>query len=157
RDQKLANGLPANQMLLDDALQHWRVAPRVPRAFRIDDGDRSAFADAQAVRLCPQGAALLRQTELLQAALEEVPRCEAAILLAALRVGLIAAEKNVTPRDRNADALRDLALGFRCRTHSDPTRCRARSAEPCSRRAPTRRRRRDWRDSPRHRAPCDSA
>src|SRR5262245_43489594 len=144
-------------MLLDDSLEHRRIAGGVPRAFRIDDGDRSAFTDPQAVGLRAENAALLRQPELLQAPLEEVPRRQPALLLAALRVGLIAAEEDVAPRDRDADAVRDRALRLRRRTHSDPIADRARSAAPCSRRAPRRRPRRGWRGSLRRRAPCGSA
>src|SRR5215470_3279417 len=101
-------------MLLDDPLEDRWIARRIPRAFGVDDRDRTALADAQAVGLRPQDASLFRQAELLQPALQEIPRRQAAILLAALRVGLIAAEKNVAPRDRDADALRDVALGLRC-------------------------------------------
>src|SRR4051794_35357613 len=129
-------------MLLDDPFKDWWIARAVPRAFGIDDRDRSPFADTEAVGLGAEDAALFRQAKLLQPALEEVPGRQTAILVAALRIRLNAAEKDVTPRDRDADAIRDAALRFRCRTHSDPTRCRVRSAEPCSRRAPTRRRRR---------------
>ena len=78
----------------------------VPGALGIDDGDRTAFADAKAVRLGAQDAALLGQPELLEAPLQKVPRREAAILVAAFRLRLIAAEKDVPPRDRHADALR---------------------------------------------------
>src|SRR5437899_5909474 len=140
RDERIGDNSAANQMLLDDPLENRRIARRVPRAFRIHDGDGAALADPQAVRFRPQNAALLGETELLQPALEKVPRGQAAILLAAFRVRLIAAEKNVAPRDVNADALRDGALRIRRRTHRDSIRGPVRSAAPCSRGSPTRRR-----------------
>src|SRR6185295_14910844 len=135
-DQEFLDDAPVDEMFLDDPLEDWRIAGGIPRAFGIDDGDRTAFADPQAIGFGPQDAALLRQAELLQAALEELPRREPALLLAAFRGGLVAAEKNVAPRDRDADAVRDVALRIRRRTHSDPIRGRAHSAAPCSRRAP---------------------
>src|SRR5262245_10426178 len=116
RNHELANRLAANEMLLDDPLEDRRIAGGVPQPFRIDHGNGSAFADTQAVRFGAEDAALLRQAELLQPALEELPRREAAILVAALRVGLIAAEENVTLCDRDADAHRDGVL--RILTHA---------------------------------------
>src|SRR5262245_64732521 len=97
-------------MLLNDPLEHRRIAGAVPRALWIDDGDRSAFADAQAVRFRSQDAALLRQPELLQACFQKLPRGEAAILVAALRLRLVAAEENMAARDGHADAVRDGTL-----------------------------------------------
>src|SRR5262245_59992151 len=144
-------------MLLDDPLENRRIAGGVPRAFRIDDGDRSPFEDTQAVCFRAQDAALLGETELFKAALEELQRSTDAVLVADLRIGFYDATKRLAPRYRDADALRDVALRLRCRTHSDPIRCPARRAGPCSRRAPRRRPRRGWRGSLRRRAPCDSA
>src|SRR4051794_20716588 len=109
-DERISHDAPGDEMLLDDPLEDGRIALRVPRAFGVDDRDRSAFADAQAVGLGAEDAALLRQTELLQPPLEKLPRGEAAVFLAALRVRLIAAEEDVPPRDRHADRLRHGAL-----------------------------------------------
>src|SRR4051812_22964063 len=97
-------------MFLDDPLEDRRVALPVPGTLGIDDGDRPAFADAQAVRLRAKHAALLRQAECLQARLQIVPRREAAILVAAFRLRLIAAEKDVPPGGGNADAVRNRPL-----------------------------------------------
>ena len=94
----------ADKVFLDDAFEHRRVAGAVPSAFRVDDGDRTALADAQAVRLGPEDATAFRQAELLQPAFEKIPRRETAFFLTAFRFRLIAAEKNVPPRDRHADA-----------------------------------------------------
>ena len=69
------------------------------RRLPVDDGDRPALADPQAIRLRSEDAALLRQFELLQPPLQEVPRGEAAILVTAFWIRLIAAEKDMAPRD----------------------------------------------------------
>src|SRR5713101_3205014 len=97
-------------MFLDDSLENRRIAVRVPGALGIDDGNRSALANPKAVCFCPQDAALLRQPTLLQPALEQLPRRQTAIFFAALRVGLIAAEKDVPPRHADPDAVRDRSL-----------------------------------------------
>jgi hypothetical protein len=46
-------------MFLDDPLERGRIALPIPGALRIDDGNRTAFADAKAVRFAAQDAALL--------------------------------------------------------------------------------------------------
>src|SRR4051812_26965704 len=102
RDERIRDEASADEMLLNDPLENGRVAPGVPRAFRVDDRDRSAFANAQAVGLGAQDAALLGQAELLQPPFEKVPRGEPAVFLAALRVGLVAAEEDVAARDGDA-------------------------------------------------------
>src|SRR5438128_1955489 len=100
----------ADEMFLNDALENRRIARPVPGTFGIDDGNRSALADPQAIRLGSEDAALLGEAELLQPPLEKIPRGKAAVLLATLRVRLIAAQKDVPPRDADPDALRDCAL-----------------------------------------------
>src|SRR3954447_8298211 len=104
RDECLFDHPAADEVLLDDPLEHRRIAPRVPRALRIDDRDRSAFADPQAVGLAAKNAALLRQPELLEPSLQVVPGREPPLLVATLRLRLIAAEKDVPPGDRYSDA-----------------------------------------------------
>src|SRR5438477_621057 len=99
-------------MLLDDALENGRVARAIPRAFGIDHRDRPAFANAQTVRLRSEDAALLGQPERLEALLEVVPGREPALFLAALRVGLIAAEEDVAAGDVDPYRPRDGPLGF---------------------------------------------
>src|SRR5690606_22651791 len=97
---------------LDDPLEHRWIALVVPRAFRIDDRDRSALADAEAVRLRAQHPALVRQAEFLQPLLQEVPRLDAARLVAALGIRLIAAQEDVPLAHGYADRLRELLLGI---------------------------------------------
>src|SRR5262245_62720480 len=99
-------------MLLDDPLEHGRIALPIPRSLGIDDGDGAAFADPQAIRLRSKNASLLGQLQLLEPLLQETPRGESAFLVAALRLFLIAAEEDVPAGDGNANARRDVALGI---------------------------------------------
>src|SRR5262249_54811898 len=112
RDQVFADDASRNQVLLNDSLEDRGITLPVPRTFRVDDGDRAAFADAQAIRLRAQDATLLRKLQLLEPSLEELPRHKAPFLVAAFGFRLIAAKKDVAPRDRHADAGRNLTLGI---------------------------------------------
>ena len=96
-DDVVEHGATADQVLLDDSLEHRWIASAVPRALRVDHGDRPLLADAQAVGLGAVDAALLREAELPEAPLEVVPGREPALLLAALGGGLVAAEEDVPP------------------------------------------------------------
>jgi hypothetical protein len=109
-DQGIIDDPAADEMLLDDPLEQGRVTRGVPGAFRIDDGDGTALTDAQAVGFGAKDAALLRQPELFETALQKLPRREATIFVAALRLRLIAAQKDMPPRERNADTLGNRAL-----------------------------------------------
>lgn len=104
-DDRVADRFAADQMFLDDPLEDRRIALAVPRAFRVDNGNRSAFADPQAVGLGAEDPALLGKPQLFEARLQKLPCDQAAMQVAALRLGLIAAQENVAPRDRNTDAL----------------------------------------------------
>src|SRR6185295_7931359 len=84
-NQRVADDAAADEMFLDDPLEHRRVALAVPRAFGIDDRDRSAFANPQAVGLGAQDAALVDEAERLQPRLQVLPGREPPLLLAALR------------------------------------------------------------------------
>ncbi len=103
-DRELGHRTSSDEVLLDDAFEHRRVARGVPGAVRIDDGNGPTFADPQAVGFGAQDTALVRETELLQASLQVVPCREPTLLIAAFRRALIAAQKDVAPRDRDADA-----------------------------------------------------
>src|SRR5471032_2143469 len=70
-------------------------------------------------------------SELLETRLEIVPGRQAALFLAALRLRLIAAEKDVPLRDGNTNALRDDALGLKHRIPPGSISARARPAAPC--------------------------
>src|SRR5258706_16047281 len=101
-------------MVLNDSLERGRITGAIPRALRIDDGDWSAFADPQAVRLAAKDASLFRKVELLQSALEVLPRLEPACLLAAFGFRLIAAQENVPPRHRDAHTVGDDTQRIEC-------------------------------------------
>ena len=107
QNQAVLDDAAADEMLLDDSLEDGRIALPVPGALRIHDRDRTAFADPEAIGLRPQDPAPLGQTELLQPCLQVFPGCDAAILVAAFRLGLLAAEKNVPARHGHADGFRD--------------------------------------------------
>jgi hypothetical protein len=99
-------------MFLYDPLQNRRVALAVPRTFGIDDRNRPPLADAETVGFRAKDAALFGELQLFEAPLQERPCDEATLLVAAFRFGLIAAEKNMAPRDSNTDAGRDFSLGI---------------------------------------------
>src|SRR5688572_19548220 len=115
-DETFADGAASDEVFLDDLFEDWRVALAVPRSFRIDHRNRPAFADSQAIRFRTQDTALLREAELLQPALQELPRRHSPLLLAAFGRRLLAAEKNVAPRHPDANRPRHLLLGV---THSN--------------------------------------
>jgi hypothetical protein len=64
-DEKISNQLAADEMLLDNPFQDWWVAAPVPCTLGIYERDRPTFADAKAIGLCTENAALLRKLELL--------------------------------------------------------------------------------------------
>src|SRR5688500_6869410 len=114
RDQQILDDPSADQVLLNNPLERGRIALAVPRALGIDNRNRAALADPQAVRFRPQDAALVGEPQLTKAAFQEIPRRHAALHVAALRLGLLGAEKDVALRDGNADGVRDLD---QCITH----------------------------------------
>ena len=57
-------------MLLNDALQNWRIALSIPRSVRIHNGHWAAFTDSQTVRFGPVHATLFGKTQLVEPALE---------------------------------------------------------------------------------------
>src|SRR5258705_345853 len=111
-DQMVVDDPARDEMFLDDPLEDRGITCAVPSTFWVHDGNRPAFADAQAVGLRAQDAALLGQLQLLQPALEKRPGFQAAFLVAALRLLLVAAEEDMAPRDRHADVRRDIPLGL---------------------------------------------
>ena len=112
-DQVFTHNAAGDQMFLNDSLQHGRITLSIPSTFRVDDCNRTTFADAEAVGFGAKNAALLGELQLFETPLQERPRGEAAFLLAAFGFGLIAAEKNMAPRDGHTDAGRDFSLGIR--------------------------------------------
>jgi hypothetical protein len=94
-DDVLLHHATADQVLLNDALQHRRRTRVVPGAVGVDDRHRPLHADAQAVGLGPVHAAGLHQLQLQQARLQKLPGFETEIAIAALRLALIATEEDV--------------------------------------------------------------
>jgi hypothetical protein len=109
-NEQIIDNAAAHQVLLDNPLERGRIAAAIPGAFRIDDGDRPAFADSEAIRFGPQDSALFRKTELLQTPLEKLPCGKALLFLATFWRRLVAAEKDVTPRHRHTNAVGNLFL-----------------------------------------------
>ena len=52
RKDKLIHYATADQMFLNDAFQNLRRAGVIPRAFRVNDSDRTMHTDAEAIRFC---------------------------------------------------------------------------------------------------------
>src|SRR4051812_21722334 len=94
---------PPDEVLLNEPFEYRRIATRIPRTFRVDHGNWPAFADPEAVGLRTKNAARLRETKLLQPSLQVIPRREGPGAIAALRRGLIAAQKNMPPRAGHTD------------------------------------------------------
>src|SRR6266567_3636450 len=111
-NQQFFDNPAANEVLVNDPFKRRRIARFVPRPLGIDERDGTTLANAKAVRLGAQNAAQLRQPELFQAALEKFPRRETPLFLAAFRVRLIAAQKNVAARHWDADTDRGKTLRF---------------------------------------------
>src|SRR6202022_9140 len=102
-DRVVLDDATAHQVLLNDSLEHGRVARAIPGAFRVDHRNRTPLADAEAVRLCPKDAARVGQAQFLQPPLQVFPGGQRPLAIAAFRRGLIAAEKNVPARVEHAD------------------------------------------------------
>src|SRR6185369_2413261 len=83
-------------------------ATRVPRPFRIDDGDRPLLAEPKAIGLRPRDPAPFGELQFGEPLLEVFPGGEPDLFLAALRLRLIAAEKDVPPCGRQSELRRDL-------------------------------------------------
>src|SRR5262249_38158857 len=86
-DEIVVDELTANEMFLDDPLEHRWIAGSIPGTLGIDNRDRSAFANPEAVRFRAQDAPLLGEPEFLQPAFQIIPRLETTRFLAAFRRG----------------------------------------------------------------------
>ena len=82
-------------MLIDDAIEVLGIAVAIPYALGVNDGDRTAGADAQAVGLGPLHSTAIGQAEFLESLLQVLPRLERTVFVAALRFALIAAEEDM--------------------------------------------------------------
>jgi hypothetical protein len=111
-DQMLGHHAAGDQMLLNNPFEHWGIALAVPHAFRVHDRNRTTLADAEAVGFGAKDAALFGELQLFETPLQKIPCGKATLLVAAFGFRLIAAQKDVAPRDRYTDAGRDFSLGI---------------------------------------------
>ena len=85
-------------MLLDDALQNLRSARMIPNPFRINDRDRPKCTNAKTIRFRAKNRRLvtLGKLQFFKPILQVFPRFYALFLRAALGLGLVGAEEDVT-------------------------------------------------------------
>src|SRR5713101_3599551 len=96
RESVFGHGPASDEVLLNDTLDDRGRHRVIPRAIRIDDGNRPRFADAQAVGLRSIDTVLaLGQAEFHQPLFEVLPRSQAVLARGALGRGLLGTEKNV--------------------------------------------------------------
>ena len=109
-DQRVEHRVPSDQMLLDDSLENRWVALSIPGTFRIHHGDRSTLAYSETVRFGPENTATIREPELLEPSLQVCPGHQSSVLVTALGLSLVAAEKDVTLRHIDAEPHSDTPL-----------------------------------------------
>lgn len=96
RKRIFRNHFPADQMFLNDALENFRRAGMVPHPFRVNQGNRSAHANAQTIRFRSINHRIRpRQTQLLQARFQKLPRPQTHLAVAAFRFRLVGAKKDM--------------------------------------------------------------
>ena len=84
---ELLDRLAADEVLLDDAVEHFVAAVAVLDPFGVNDGDGARLADFIELRLAGEHVAMLAQAQLLEPVGEEVPRFPHAFLAGAARHG----------------------------------------------------------------------
>ena len=90
------NGIPADQMFLDDAFHDIRSDGVIPGSIRIHDSDRTLLADSQAVGLGPVHTVLtFVEIQFFDPALQVIPGFETDFPRRALRFCGIGTQKNV--------------------------------------------------------------
>ena len=90
------DNLALDDVFPNNALEDFRRAGVVPGTLRIHHRDGTARANAKAVGLGAVHFGLeANKAELLEPRFQERPRLDASLLGAALRLGLVGAEKNV--------------------------------------------------------------
>lgn len=95
RESEVFDNAPIDQVFLNDTLERLGAGVAIPHALGIDQCDGPALAYAQAVSARTIDA--IEQSQFSQAPLEIIPCFNPGLACAALRFGLIGAEKNVTP------------------------------------------------------------
>lgn len=100
-EDEFLDGLAADEVLVDDAGEDFGGGAAVPDAFGVDDGDGALIAQAEAVGLGAVDAGLGAE-----ALFEELPGAEAFFAGAALGLGLIGAQEDVTAQGADAEGAR---------------------------------------------------
>lgn len=88
--------LAADQMFIDDSIEHFRSARVIPDALRIDDGHRAGDADSKAVGLRAKDEGAF-QSKLAKPAFQVLPRTGADGGVAALGFGGSGTKEDVAP------------------------------------------------------------
>ena len=87
----------ADQVLLNDALKHLGRAGVIPDALGIDHGNRTLRADPETVGLGAENKRFrAAEIQLVQSSLQKIPGFQSRLVNAALRLGLVGAQKDVT-------------------------------------------------------------
>ena len=95
-DAEVSDGLAAEEVVLNDALEAFRSAGVIPDGIGIDDSDGAAGANAEAVGLCAMDESLrAAELELGEAFFKKLPGGHAFIEGAALGLGGGGTEQDV--------------------------------------------------------------
>ncbi len=106
--------MPAQQVGLDDFLQHFGSTTLVPGALGIHDGHRAAGADLEAIHLGPGNQRLRAdESQFLEPAFQEVPGGLAGIGVAALRLCRRGTKEEVPDNGGNTVADGNISGRFR--------------------------------------------
>lgn len=93
-------------MLLNDALQHFRGTGVIPDTLGINDGDRTALTNAQAIGFGAEHQRLRTdEVEFLEATFEKFPGHNPLLFRATLRFGLVSAQEDVAAEFLEAEFL----------------------------------------------------
>lgn len=95
RDAILPDRLTTNEVLLNNPLQHRRVAVSVPGSFGVDHCNRTAEADTKAIGLGTEYSAPPGELQFFQSLFEKVPGDERSFPVAAFRLALVATQEDV--------------------------------------------------------------
>src|SRR5437879_443608 len=91
-EREFSHDASVHEVLLYDALQNLRRAGMIPDSLRVDDGDRSVNADAEAVGLGPIDERLgTNEIQFLEPPLEKFPGLQSFFLRRAFGFGLVGA------------------------------------------------------------------
>lgn len=99
----------ADDVFLEDALDHFGSDRVIPDAVGIDDCDGAVLADAEAVGFGSEDAfGALHEAEFREALFEVVPTGDAGVFVAAFGLGLVCAEEDMAADGSDAEIRGDL-------------------------------------------------